>query len=89
MVKAVTTFAIRTRLRLEASPRHVPDDIHAVASIPYTLTGKKMEVPIRRILMGARPDTAASRDAMSNPESLAWFDEFSARPEIAATRGVR
>jgi len=80
---------IRTRLRLEASPRHVPDDIHAVASIPYTLTGKKMEVPIRRILMGARPDTAASRDAMSNPESLAWFDEFSARPEVAATRGVR
>lgn len=67
---------INKRLRQDYSPRHVPDKIYAVDAIPYTLTGKKMEVPIRKILMGWEPSKAASRDAMANPDSLAYFVDF-------------
>jgi acetoacetyl-CoA synthetase len=67
---------INRRLRQECSPRHVPDRAYAVAAIPYTLTGKKMEVPVRKILMGAPPEKAASRDAMANPESIDYFIQF-------------
>lgn len=68
--------AINARLRQDYSPRHVPDKIYAVEAVPYTLTGKKMEVPIRKILMGWTPEKAASRDAMANPGSLDYFVEF-------------
>jgi acetoacetyl-CoA synthetase len=64
------------RLRSECSPRHVPDEIHRVPDVPYTLTAKKMEVPVRRILGGAAPDRVAMRDAMRNPESIDWFVTF-------------
>ncbi len=67
---------INKRLRQDYSPRHVPDRIYAIDAVPYTLTGKKMEVPIRKILMGWEPGKAASRDAMANPDSLAYFVEF-------------
>ncbi|MFD9899411.1 acetoacetate--CoA ligase [Mesorhizobium sp. NPDC059025] len=67
---------INRRLRQDYSPRHVPDRIYAIDAVPYTLTGKKMEVPIRKILMGWEPGKAASRDAMANPDSLAYFIEF-------------
>jgi len=79
---------IRSRLRSEASPRHVPDEIHAVEAIPYTLTGKKMEVPVRRIVMGASPNEAASRDATANPQSLDWFINFATTAEMSARRGA-
>jgi len=72
--------AIRDRLRAQLSPRHVPDEIHQVAEIPRTLNGKKLEVPVKRILSGAPPDRAASRDALANP---AAFDAF---VQIAAQR---
>ncbi len=65
-----------TRLRAECSPRHVPDEIHQTPDIPYTLTAKKMEVPVRRILGGAEPARVAMRDAMRNPEAIDWFVEF-------------
>jgi len=65
-------------LRREASPRHVPDQIYAVEEIPYTLTGKKLEVPVRKILMGFDVAKAASRDAMMNPGSLDYFIRFAA-----------
>ena len=75
--------ALRTRiaakLRSDCSPRHVPDEMHAVTAIPYTLTGKKMEVPIRRILAGARPQKVASRDAMMDPTALDWYVAFAER----------
>ena len=58
------------------SPRHVPEKIYEVNDIPYTLTGKKMEVPIRRILMGTAPDKAANPNVMSNPASLDYFVQF-------------
>ncbi len=63
-------------LRENASPRHVPDKLYAVNAIPYTLTGKKLEVPVRKILMGFDVAKAASRDAMMNPEALDYFVEF-------------
>jgi acetoacetyl-CoA synthetase len=65
--------AIRDRLRAQLSPRHVPDEIHQVAEVPRTLNGKKLEVPVKRILAGAPPDRAASRDALANPSA---FDAF-------------
>jgi acetoacetyl-CoA synthetase len=64
------------RLRSERSPRHVPDEIVEVPDIPVTLTGKKMEVPVRKILMGGSVDKVASRDATRNPAALEWFVEF-------------
>lgn len=67
---------IRRRLRDEASPRHVPDVIHAVAEIPRTLNGKKMEVPIKRILGGVPVADAVSREAIANPQALAGFTAF-------------
>lgn len=63
-------------LRDECSPRHVPDKIIEVDSIPYTLTGKKLEVPVRKILAGADPGKAANRDAMSNPNSLDFYVSY-------------
>jgi len=67
---------IRERLRSEYTPRHVPDRIFAVPAVPRTLTGKKMEVPVRRILMGMPADRAANRAAMANPEALDFFVEY-------------
>ena len=67
---------IADRLRTQYTPRHVPDTIIQVAAIPATLTGKKMEVPVRKILLGAPPDEAANRNAMANPQSLDAFAEY-------------
>jgi acetoacetyl-CoA synthetase len=67
---------IRATLRREYSPRHVPDKIYQVEDIPYTLTGKKMEVPVRRILMGVPPEKAANRDAVANPQALDYFIQY-------------
>jgi acetoacetyl-CoA synthetase len=64
---------IADALRRELSPRHVPDAIEAVPAIPRTLSGKKLEVPVKRILLGAEPESAASRGALANPEA---FDAF-------------
>jgi acetoacetyl-CoA synthetase len=67
---------IRGRLRKEYTPRHVPDAIIQVPDIPVTLTGKKMEVPVRRILSGIPPGLAANRNAMANPASLDAFAAY-------------
>jgi acetoacetyl-CoA synthetase len=67
---------IRTKLRSDYSPRHVPDKLYQVDDIPYTLTRKKMEVPIKKILLGVPVDEAANRDAMANPGCLDYFVEF-------------
>ncbi|WP_328708267.1 AMP-binding enzyme [Microbispora hainanensis] len=64
---------LRTALRTELSPRHVPDEIHVVPGIPRTLSGKKLEVPVRKILLGTPVEKAANPDAMANPEVLAHF----------------
>jgi len=69
---------IRTQLRSEYSPRHVPDEIVEVPGIPLTITGKKLEVPIRRILSGTPVDTAVDRRSMANPEVLEAFVAYAA-----------
>jgi acetoacetyl-CoA synthetase len=70
---------IRECIRTRASARHVPDDVLAIAEVPRTLTGKKMELPVRRLLLGAPADKVASPDAMANPASMDWFAEFAKR----------
>ncbi len=67
---------IRDQLRTNVSPRHVPDDIFAIAEVPYTLSGKKIEVPIRKILLGLDVAKAANPGAMRNPESIEYFVKF-------------
>jgi acetoacetyl-CoA synthetase len=78
---------IGAELRGSLSPRHVPDRIVAVPAIPRTLSGKKLEVPIKRILTGTPPDVAASRGSLANPDSLDAFVEFAAALAEAAGTG--
>jgi acetoacetyl-CoA synthetase len=61
------------RIRDECSPRHVPNDVYAIATVPRTLSGKALEVPVKRILMGTPPERAASRDSLADPAALDWF----------------
>ncbi|HEX7197017.1 MAG TPA: acetoacetate--CoA ligase, partial [Candidatus Limnocylindria bacterium] len=65
--------SIVSELRTTLSPRHVPDEIRAVPSIPRTLSGKKLEVPVKRILTGTPPDVAASRGSLADPTALDAF----------------
>jgi acetoacetyl-CoA synthetase len=65
---------IAAALREGLSPRHVPDAVHAVPVVPRTLSGKKLEVPVKRILQGLPPDVAASKDALADPGALAPFE---------------
>jgi acetoacetyl-CoA synthetase len=74
------TRAIRTRIREDCSPRHVPDEIVAMREVPRTLSGKVLELPVKKILMGTPPDQAASRDSLANPKSLDFFVDF-AKPD--------
>jgi acetoacetyl-CoA synthetase len=64
---------LRSQIRAVLSPRHVPDEIHQVPGIPRTLSGKKLEVPVRKILLGTPVAEAADPDALANPEVLASF----------------
>jgi acetoacetyl-CoA synthetase len=70
---------IKDQIRTKASARHVPNDVFAVPAIPRTLTGKKMELPIRKLLLGADPAKVASPDAMANPDSMPLFIELKTR----------
>ena len=63
-------------LRAALSPRHVPDTMHAVPAIPRTLTGKKLELPVKRILQGASAERVASRDALANPDAIDAFVDY-------------
>ena len=67
---------ITTRIRELCSPRHVPNDVFQVPAIPRTLSGKVLEVPVKRLLMGAPVEQVASRDSLANPKALDWFAEF-------------
>ena len=64
---------IKTKLREELSPRHIPNQIYVVKEIPRTLNGKKIEVPVRRILSGVPIDKAVTKEAIKNPESLQFI----------------
>ncbi len=69
---------IKLRIREDCSPRHVPDEIRQVAAVPRTLSGKVLEIPVKRILMGVPPAEAASRDSLANPEALDYFAALAA-----------
>jgi acetoacetyl-CoA synthetase len=78
---------IRTRLRNDCSPRHVPDRIYQVDAVPYTRTGKKMEVPIKRILMGVPLAKAADGASLAEPGSLDFFVRFAKLQTDYSLRG--
>jgi len=67
------TKRIAARIREHCSPRHVPNEVHAIAEVPRTLSGKILEVPVKKILMGTPPDQAASRESLANPQALDPF----------------
>ena len=67
---------IRRRIREQCSPRHVPDEVLRIDEVPRTLSGKALEVPVKRILMGTPAEQAASRDSLANPEALDYFVEL-------------
>jgi acetoacetyl-CoA synthetase len=64
---------IRRRIREDCSPRHVPSEVRQIDEVPRTLSGKVLEVPVKRILMGDAPERAASRDSLANPAALDHF----------------
>lgn len=66
-------------IRRELSPRHVPDEIVEVPGLPRTLTGKKLEIPVKRILQGTKAETTVATGSIDQPELLAWFEDFAAR----------
>ncbi|HAD08053.1 MAG TPA: acetoacetate--CoA ligase [Porticoccaceae bacterium] len=68
---------IKQSLRSDFTPRHVPDEVFQIDEVPYTMTGKKLETPVKKILMGFDIDTSVNRDAMRNPETIDYFIEFS------------
>jgi len=76
---------IRRRIREDVSPRHVPDAIISIAEVPRTLNGKKLEVPIRRILLGHPLAEAVSVDSMSNPDALRVFVELAQQLNSSTT----
>ena len=80
--------ALRARiageLRTALSPRHVPDEIYQVRAVPRTLSAKKLEVPVKRILTGTPVDQAAAKGALANPESLTAFDALAQHAAAAA-----
>src|SRR3954467_8415998 len=67
---------IKRRIREQCSPRHVPNEIFQIKEVPRTLSGKVLEVPVKRILMGEAPEKAASRDSLANPAALDYFTEL-------------
>ncbi|HZS79659.1 MAG TPA: acetoacetate--CoA ligase [Ktedonobacteraceae bacterium] len=67
---------IKDRLRSNLSPHHVPDEIYVIPEVPRTLSGKKLEVPVKKLFMGVPPEKAISVDAMSNPQVMQYFIEF-------------
>jgi acetoacetyl-CoA synthetase len=70
---------LKDRIRTLASARHVPDEVYAIDEVPRTLTGKKLELPVRKLLLGAAVEKVASPDAMANPGSLGFFVELAKR----------
>ncbi|HME19299.1 MAG TPA: acetoacetate--CoA ligase [Nitrososphaerales archaeon] len=67
---------IREKVKLDLSPRHVPDRIVEVPSVPHTLSGKKLEIPVKKVFMGVEPEKAANLGSLANPESLEYFSRL-------------
>lgn len=71
--------SIKAAIRERCSPRHVPDEILQVEEVPRTLNGKKLEVPIKKILSGSPPEKAASRESLANPNVLDHYVELAGK----------
>ena len=80
---------LRAALKAQLSPRHVPDEIHQVPGIPRTLSGKKLEVPVRKILHGMDPERAADPNALADPEVLRYFGRFQGSGEDTGSLRLR
>jgi acetoacetyl-CoA synthetase len=78
---------INSRIRAALSARHVPNDIFVIGAAPRTLSGKKLELPIKKLLLGQPLDKVVNRDAMANPDSMQWFVEFAERRAKTLTPG--
>ncbi|HET9104304.1 MAG TPA: acetoacetate--CoA ligase [Solirubrobacteraceae bacterium] len=78
---------IRRRIREDCSPRHVPNEVRAIPAVPRTLSGKVLEVPVKRILSGTPADQAASRESLANPEALDYFVKLAAEGTGGGTGG--
>jgi acetoacetyl-CoA synthetase len=76
VLDAALRAKVVSQLRTALSPRHVPDEIYQVDAVPRTLSAKKLEVPVKKILTGIPADRAAARGALANPESLAAFERL-------------
>ena len=74
---------LRDNIRTQLSARHVPNELIQVSEIPRTLTGKKMELPVKKLLLGTALSKVANPDAMVNPQALQWFAEFAERRKAA------
>jgi acetoacetyl-CoA synthetase len=75
---------IKRRIREDCSPRHIPDEVRQITEVPRTLSGKVLEVPVKRILCGTPVDEAASRESLANPAALDYFVAL-ARGDVGAT----
>ena len=78
---------LKAVIRAALSPRHVPDAVFAVPSVPRTLSGKKMELPVKKLLMGTPAEQVFKLDAMANADSVAWFVALAARRAADQARG--
>jgi acetoacetyl-CoA synthetase len=76
--------AIKRHVREHCSPRHVPNEIYAIDEVPRTLSGKVLEIPVKKILMGTSPESAASRDSLANPASLDFFVDLAGSLETTS-----
>ncbi len=83
VLDAVLTRRLKDAIKAGLSARHVPNEIFQVASIPRTLSGKKMELPVKKLLMGTPADQVFKLDAMANADSVAWFSAFAQRRAAA------
>jgi acetoacetyl-CoA synthetase len=79
------TRRIRDEIRAALSPRHVPSEIVQVQAVPRTLSGKKMELPVKKLLLGADPAQVMNRDAMANAACVDWFVDFARRRAVPAS----
>jgi len=75
-ISEIDNDELKSVIRQKCSPRHVPDLIFKTPDIPYTISGKKVEVPVKKILMGKNPNDVVSSDSLRNPKSLDWFVKF-------------
>jgi acetoacetyl-CoA synthetase len=74
---------ISTTLRTRLTPRHIPDEIVAAPAVPHTLTGKRLEVPVKKLMTGTPLEKAANLAAVDSPDAVRWYAEFAQRRRLS------